>query len=139
MYLTYLEYKSYGGTLDETTFNDMEFEASTSVDWYTFNRLKRFETYPEALKRCMYKLITLIQARSEVDGTGTPSTSSSAISGGVASQSNDGVSISYNILGAQALVENVNAQTQRIINQYLADVKDSLGRKVLYRGIYPDE
>ena len=140
MYLTYSEYQAYGGALDETTFNDLEFEASTMVDWYTFNRLKGITNPPDELKRCMYKLIQLIQARGAVDGTQNPSSSNAGASmAGVASQSNDGVSISYNILGAQAIVENTKAQSQQIINQYLANVKDSLGRKVLYRGIYPDE
>lgn len=142
MYLTFSEYAAYGGTLDETTFNDLEFEASAQVDWYTFGRLKKMDSseYPESLKRCMYKLIQLLQAQGEVDGTGTPSSSSSSAGGvGVASQSNDGVSISYNILSAQSVVENVKAQSQKVINQYLSNVKDSLGRKVLYRGVYPDE
>jgi len=142
MYLTFADYQSMGGALDETTFNDLEFEASVQVDWYTFNRLKKMDAteYPEELKRCMYKLIQLLQARDEVSGTGTPTSSSNAsTSGSIASQSNDGVSISYNKLSAQSIVENAKTQCQNIINQYLANVVDSLGRKVLYRGVYPNE
>lgn len=141
MYLTYVEYKAYGGTLDETTFNDLEFEASTTVDWYTFNRLKTMpsEERPDALKRCMYKLIQLLVARDSVNGTGTPTSSVSTSNAGVASQSNDGVSISYNVLNAQGVMTNTEEQSKQTINQYLANVTDSLGRKVLYRGVYPDE
>ena len=40
MYITYEQYKNYGGTLDEATFNEYEFEARSWVNWYTFNRLE---------------------------------------------------------------------------------------------------
>lgn len=138
MYLTYAQYKLYGGQLDETTFDDMAFEASSIVDWYTFNRLQGITNPPEALQRCMYKLIQLIQAQSEVNGTGTPESTASSVAG-VASQSNDGVSISYNILSAKDIMDNSKAQSEQIIRQYLSSVTDSLGRKVLYRGVYPNE
>ena len=139
MYLTYAQYKLYGGTLDETTFNDMAFEAASIVDWYTFNRLQNMtEEYPEALQRCMYKLIQLIQTLSAVSGTGTPESAASS-SAGIASQSNDGVSISYNILSASEIVNNSNAKSKQIVEMYLSNVTDSLGRRVLYRGVYPNE
>jgi hypothetical protein len=32
MYLTYSEYQDMGGTLDEVTFNDLEFEAEALVN-----------------------------------------------------------------------------------------------------------
>ena len=44
MYLAYEDYQNMGGTLDETAFNDFEFEAETIVDWYTFNRLHNFNS-----------------------------------------------------------------------------------------------
>lgn len=140
MYLTYAEYQAYGGTLDETTFNDIEFEASTIVDWYTFNRLQKETELPEALKRCMYKIIQYIQAQSSVNGLGDPnSISTDGVGAGIASQSNDGVSISYNVLGAQAVMDNSKTQIEQTIRQYLSSVTNSLGKKVLYRGVYPDE
>ena len=43
MYLTYEEYQAYGGQLDETSFNDLEYDAESTVNWYTFNRLKKPE------------------------------------------------------------------------------------------------
>ena len=30
MYLSYLEYQEYGGTLDETAFNDLEYDAEST-------------------------------------------------------------------------------------------------------------
>lgn len=139
MYLTYEEYQNMGGTLDETTFTDLEFEARCKVDWWTFNRLKNEETYPEEVQRCMYKLIKIIQQVQEasaLDGEGSESGGSSA---GIASMSNDGVSTSYNVLSASQAVELASKQLDDCIRQYLSDVKNSLGQKVLYRGLYPGE
>ena len=35
MYLTYIEYQNMGGTLAETAFTDIEFEAETIINYYT--------------------------------------------------------------------------------------------------------
>lgn len=140
MYLTYEEYQNMGGTMDSTTFSEFEFEARCKVDWWTFNRLKNEESYPEELKRCMYKIIKLLQQVAEasaVDGEGGADSSSTVA--GVASMSNDGVSISYNVLSASQAVELANDEIGTCIKQYLSDVRNSLGRKVLYRGLYPGE
>jgi len=139
MYLTYLEYQNYGGTADETTFNDLEFEASSVVDWYTFNRLQNENEYPEAVKRCVYKIIQYIVAQQQVNGLDTASAQNNSEGAGIASQSNDGVSVSYNVLNAKDVVENSKAQIKQIVDQYLSAVKNSLGQKVLYRGVYPNE
>lgn len=140
MYLTYLEYKAYGGTLDETTFNDIEFEAQCIVDWYTFNRLQKETEFPEAVKRCVYKIMQYVQAQSSVNGVGDPNSSSSdSVGAGIASQSNDGVSISYNVLSAKDVMDTSKAEIEQTIRQYLSSVTNSLGKKVLYRGVYPDE
>ena len=40
-YLTYVEYKALGGTLTETPFKILEFEARQNVDKYTFGRFKK--------------------------------------------------------------------------------------------------
>lgn len=140
MYLTYEEYQNMGGTMDNTTFSEFEFEARCKIDWWTFNRLKNEESYPEEVKRCMYKIIKLLQQVAEasaVDGEG--GTDSSSTVAGVASMSNDGVSISYNVLSASQAVEMANDEIGTCIQQYLSDVRNSLGRKVLYRGLYPGE
>lgn len=138
MYLTYEEYQNMGGTLDVTTFNDLEFEARCKIDYWTFSRLKKETTYPEELQRCMFKLIKLMneaQLASSIDGQGGDSASNA----GIASMSNDGVSLSYNVLSAKDAVELASKEMDDCIRQYLADVKNSLGQKVLYRGLYPGE
>lgn len=143
MYLTYETYQSMGGTLDETTFNDYEFEAECLVNWYTFNRLmnEKEEDYPEVLSRLMFRLIKMALDKANLmsldgkilaDGTvdNTPY---------IASQSNDGVSISYNTISASDLFTKLDKQMEDTIKQYLNGIMNSLGRSLLYRGLYPNE
>ena len=57
----------------------------------------------------------------------------------VASQSNDGVSISYNTLSAKDLLQSSEQDVMTCIKRYLQGVTNNLGRKLLYRGFYPGE
>lgn len=136
MYLLYSEYQDMGGTLDEAAFNEIAYEAQSQIDWYTFSRLQNEETYPEAVKRCMYKLIKLIQAQQSTIGLDGES---SGATGMIASQSNDGVSISYNVLSASDAANLIKEQMEGIVQRYLQGVKNSLGQLVLYRGLYTGE
>lgn len=138
MYLTYAEYQNMGGTLEEAAFNDFEFEAETIVDWYTFNRLHGETTYPGQLKRCMYSLIKLTAMKANLLGEGEAE-EGGTIKGTVASQSNDGVSISYNTLSATDAFKLCNDEVGNTIKKYLQGVTNELGRKLLYRGLYPGE
>lgn len=138
MYLTYAEYQNMGGTLDETTFNDYEFEARTQIDWYTFNRLQNDTQYPEAVKRCDYALIRLLQDKHQAMLVGQTS-ADGTVTAGIASQSNDGVSVSFNTLSARDLVDMSKSAIEDTVKRYLQGVVNSLGRKVLYRGVYPNE
>lgn len=144
MYLTYDEYLEMGGNtnVDETAFENLEFEARSQIDYWTFDRLTKEEDLPEAVKRCMYWIITKLIARQELLKASLPNTSSNNTTistGGIMSQSNDGVSISYNTVSATSLVNNLGAEIKQAIDSYLGNVKTSLGRRVTYRGIYPDE
>lgn len=136
MYLTYEEYKSYGGALDEATFNNLEFEAEALINWYTFNRLKNDTTFPVAVKRLMLYLINLASEKANLIGA---SGSGNIANAAIASQSNDGVSISYNVLNAGQLMESLKGQEDEAVNRYLQGVKNELGQLVLYRGVYPNE
>lgn len=139
MYLLYDEYKSMGGKLDEALFNELEFESETQVDWYTFNRLQNETELPERLKRCMYALINLIYKVQQASMLGDDGSGDDSINAAVASQSNDGVSISYNVVSARDAVELSKKEIEDTIQKYLQGVMNSLGRKVLYRGLYPGE
>lgn len=141
MYLTYADYVSYGGTLEETTFNSYEFEAEVLVDWYTFNRLQKgiAESGVNRLQRCMYELIGMIKNQKDMINASVADQSETGVSRTVASQSNDGVSVSYNVINSSDLYGLLNTDMENMIKKYLYGVKNSLGRVVLYRGIYPDE
>jgi hypothetical protein len=153
MYLEYSDYQNMGGTLDETTFNTFEYEAETIVNWYTFNRLKGETEYPEELARCMYRLIYLAkleadalllgsQTTTTVDGEGN--VTSVTTGAYIQSQSNDGVSVRYNSVDASDIFNRLskNDKDNPLMNtvfRYLQGVRNSLGKRLTYRGLYPDE
>lgn len=139
MYLTYEQYQEYGGTLDEATFSDYEFEASTQVDWYTFNRLHGETEYPEALTRLMYRLIKILELKAQALGVNALADNTNDGNYSIASRSNDGVSVSYNVLSASELAENSKKEISNVVQMYLQGLTNSLGRKLLYRGLYPGE
>lgn len=139
MYLTYDEYVNMGGsTLEETTFQQLEFEARSIIDWLTFNRLQKEEEYPEAVKRCIFKLISLLNDKQKALIVDTQS-SDGSVKAGIASESNDGVSTSYNTLSAKDAVDALQKECEETIRMYLSGVKNSLGQLLLYRGLYPNE
>ena len=141
MYITYDDYMIMGGSaLEETAFEQLEFEARAIIDYWTFNRLQKETEYPEAVKRCMFKLVSLINDKQKammVDAVS--STTNTVIQAGIASESNDGVSTSYNTLSAKEAVDTLQKEFSDTIQMYLTGVKNSLGHKLLYRGVYPDE
>ena len=137
MYLTYEEYKAMGGTLEETPFNNFAFDAESLINWYTFNRLVNMEV-SDTVKMLTFRLIDL--EASEASVLPTPSSGGTGgVGGSIMSQSNDGFSTSYNTLSASEATRNIAAKKKELINRYLAPIVDSLGRKVLYRGLYPNE
>jgi len=158
MYLSYEQYQNMGGTLEETAFNNFEYEAETIVNWYTFNRLKGEETYPEELARCMYRIIDLIQLKAEAlalgaktvtittgdSGSGSPVTQTITTSPYISGQSNDGVSIDYNTVNASDLLGLLGLDKrsnlfEEIVFRYLQGVRNSKNKRLTYRGLYPDE
>ena len=140
MYLTYNEYREYGGTLDETAFADISFEAESYIDWYTFNRLWNEKVIPARVKKCVYQLIRLIDMQMKLLSAPLEDVSQTdSITPQIMSMSNDGVSISYNAISAQEALESCKTKVDNTIKHYLQGITNSLGRKLLYRGIYPDE
>ena len=156
MYLDYETYQNMGGTLDESAFNNFEYEAETVVNWYTFNRLKDEKEYPDELSRCMYRLIDLAKLRADALMLGAQSvTIATGDSGGgqvttvttspyISHQSNDGVSVSYNALDAKDLFGQLQMDKrgnllEETVFRYLQGVRNSKGYRLTYRGLYPDE
>ena len=59
-YLKFDKYKELGGSLNETPFNILEFEARKKIDERTQGRLKGIEELPLEVKMCMFALINTI-------------------------------------------------------------------------------
>jgi len=140
MYLTYAEYVNMGGTEEETAFNNLEFEAESLINWYTFNRLKNEDSYPEEVKRLMYYIINLlVSTRNAMNISSSGSASSPQELNNIKSQSNDGVSVSYQTLSANDLIDKNKKAIEEAVDRYLQGVMNSLGQKLLYRGLYKGE
>ena len=136
MYLTYTEYLARGGTLPEVLFNDFEYEAEMKINYATFNRLANDRVVPTAVKRLMKHLIDIAAKKYESFSLGNSDDDASA---SITSQSNDGVSISYNGMKAVDLFEACSVEADNAIRAYLSYVKNEAGRYLLYRGLYPGE
>lgn len=136
MYLTYNEYTSMGGTLEEIPFTNFEFQAEAEINYATFNRLKKDNTIPEEVKRLTYYLINLLEKKAAAFSLGKGDTGDGTY---ITSQSNDGVSISYNGMSPSDLIELCKTDSLKAIKSYLEGVTNEAGRKLLYRGIYPGE
>lgn len=136
MYLTYAEYMVMGGTLDEIQFNNFEFQAEAQINRVTFNRLKKDSVFPEEVKRLVKYLVDLLERRYAAFSLGKKSTTEDPY---ITSQSNDGVSISYNGISSSDLIKLSETDSINAIKSYLEGVTNEAGHKLLYRGIYPGE
>ena len=122
-YLTYTEYQGLGGTLDQTSFKLLEFEARQIIDKYTFGRLKELDTQNQEVKLCVYKLITL----------GNSYKASESQNKGVASENTDGYSISYTQTTNDTILAK-NEEYKNVVRDYLVDCKLDDGTPYLYCG-----
>ena len=142
-YLTYDEYSEMGGTLDETLFNTLVLDAQGYIDWYTFNRLWkeewRTEDVMERVKICMYQLISLVAAKNNLITPQNTNAGGINLNAQVSQQSNDGVSTTYAVLSGELLFSHAKKEIEDTINRYLNGIVNSVGRKLLYRGLYPGE
>lgn len=138
MYITFEEYQNYGGTLDEPTFNSIYYEAEIKIDYYTFNRLVNDTIVTEKVKKCVVKLMSLLNTFNEYKKVITNINNPV-----VSSASNDGVSMSYGgYLGnttpndLKIVQEQLNKDILNTIKQYLSGEKNQAGKVLLYRGVY---
>lgn len=118
-YLSYIDYISYGGKLDKLIFLELEFEARKNIDKFTFGRLKKLQNQIEEVKRCIFKLIEVI------DGYSINRDKS------ISSENTDGYSVNYNI---DNLIDNKKEEIDSIILDYLSDCYLDDGTPYLYRG-----
>ena len=124
-YLTYSEYIELGGTLEETPFNLLEFEARKEIDKRTLNRLENVDSIPDEVKLCVYHLIEKINSYAvSLNSTNN-----------IASETIDGYSISY-ITATQVgeIVSSKNYELNNIITNDLFGLKVN-NEHLIYLGV----
>ena len=122
-YLTYEEYKSYGGTLPEATFTLLEFQSRKRIDYLTDSRVQAMAEVPEAVKLCM---MTLIDVESKL---GLQAQTDNPV---VTSYNTDGYSESY---GKAMGVEDASSSMNSTVTAMLYGETDDEGIPLLYRGV----
>ena len=126
-YLTYAEYVGYGGTLEETAFDRISYKASRKIDRRTFNRLQNDTEIGEPVKRLMFELIGIM-------GNKSSDLTSESYSPAIASEGNDGYSISY--AGTTILTPDMaDKKVDELIEEYLQFEKAQNGQFLLSCGL----
>lgn len=123
-YLTYEEYQDLGGTLQETPFNILEFEARKNINKYTFGRLENLENQINEVKICEFKLIGLLNTYNDYENQNKS----------ISSENTDGYSISY----AQSTVNVSKAKINEIKSIIKSDLSECYledGTPYLYVGV----
>ena len=125
MYLSYPEYQEYGGTIEETAFNRLAYKAQRKIDRKTFNRLQNDTVIGEPVKRLMFELISVINNNDVTSQDYSPA---------IASEGNDGYSVSYasnQIIALDAIDKTID----NLIEEYLQFEKAENGQFLLSCGL----
>ena len=121
-YLTYSEYQSLGGTLEEMPFNLLEFKARKEVDKYTFGRLEEIGNGYNEVKLCVNDIIGILDLYSDYDNQDKR----------ISSVNTDGYVESYN-LDISGMEKSKNDKIKNIIYNYLSNLYLD-DTPILYRG-----
>lgn len=119
-YLTYQEYLTLGGTLEETPFNLLEYDARKEIDERTKRRFIEIGNEYEEIKMCVFNLIPIIKSYEN--------TQNKAIS----SENTEGYSVSYET-PQKSYSEAKNSEINDVIYKYLYGVIVN-GEHALYMG-----
>lgn len=126
-YLEFDEYEELGGSLDETPFNILEFEARKKIDERTQGRLKKIEELPQEVKMCMFALINTIN--------GYTKAYQESNNKNIASESVGSYSVSYiNGSQIQEVIKSKSIELDYVIRNYLYGVIVN-GEHILYLGV----
>ena len=120
-YLEYDEYKELGGTLAETPFNILEYEAQLNIDNHTYGRLKSLDEQLTETKMCIYNLMNTLQSYAKGNEKGK----------NVASENTDGYSVSY-VGISRELTKAQQDEVKGIIETYLSECRLPDGTPYLY-------
>lgn len=121
-YLTYQEYVDLGGTLEETPFNLLEYEARKEIDERTQGRLIDKGNEYQDVKLCVYKLIEKINSYKMSDSRDKS----------ISSESIDGYTINYGS-ETEDTIKAKKIELEDVIDTYLSNLKVD-GIRVIWRG-----
>jgi hypothetical protein len=124
MYLTYEQYLSWGGTLNEQAFNLAEIKARSRIDAMTQGRVARMASVPEMVQVAMMEIIT-------VDST--YSAAAQAAAPVAASFTTDGYSETYG--SAESRTAAIEKQLTASIETLLDGLTDDEGTPLLFAGV----
>lgn len=121
MYLSYIEYKELGGTMNEATFNKNEFEIENKIDYLTNGRIKNLSQVPQAVKMLCFRLGTSFWEKVEIDAPNNLTSYSNGIeSFGYANTTASSQSSSISV---------IDKQINNLVAEYLWEYPE-----LLYRG-----
>ena len=124
-YLTFEEYQSYGGQLDEPTFNREELKAQQKIDFLTNNRLMNDTVIPESVKVSIYEVMLLFKEKENYENTESQN---------VTGFSNDGVSVTFENQSVKEYQESFDNRLNTKVKELLFGVSNEAGISLLYRG-----
>ena len=120
MYLTYEEYKSFGGILDEGDFTRYEYEAQMRLEHETHKRIYNVdEETRTVIKECILRVLEILKEES-----------SQILGEKVLKFSHDGLSESFQLPAA----DDYSKKLSGIICDFLGELSDQNGVPLLYRG-----
>ena len=125
MYLSFEEFEMLGGNITAVNagkFALLETKAESRINFLTNNRIKAMITVPDPVKYAIVEIINLEAAAGSTAQVENPV---------VTSFSNDGYTEHY---GNVYSVEKTKQEQDRIIFDFLSNVKDDKGTPLLYRG-----
>ena len=124
-YLTFEEYQSYGGQLDEPTFNREELKAQQKIDFITNNRLVNDTVIPEPVKIAIYEVMLLFKQKENYENPESQN---------VTGFSNDGVSVTFENQSVKEYQESFDNRLNTKVKELLFGVSNEAGISLLYRG-----
>lgn len=124
-YLTYDEYQSYGGQLDEPTFKREELKAQQKIDFLTNNRLVNDTVIPEPVKIAIYEVMLLFKEKENYENPESQN---------VTGFSNDGVSVTFENQSVKEYQESFDNRLNTKVKELLFGVSNEAGISLLYRG-----
>lgn len=125
MYLSFEEFEMLGGNITAVNagkFALLETKAESHINFLTNNRIKAMATVPDPVKYAIVEIINLEATAGSTAQVENPV---------VTSFSNDGYTEHY---GNVYSVEKTKQEQDRIIFDFLSNVKDDKGTPLLYRG-----